>query len=119
VKNPIRRLVGAVVTASFALSTLTWGSMPGCSPAQAQGAHAGHHHETAPVHATDPGKAPASIKCFVHLCCVHLVVAAASIPSLERLSLPEGSARLTVAGSTIPIRPSHTLPFAHAPPAIA
>jgi hypothetical protein len=116
VKHRIRRLVGAVVTASFALSAVTWGSMPGCSPAQAQNAHAGHHHGSAPAHAADPGKVPASVQCFVHLCCLQLVAPAASKAALERLSPPEGLARLTIAGSIVPIRSSHTLPFAHAPP---
>ena len=119
VKNRMRRLIGAVITASFALSAVTWGSMPGCNPGQAPGAHAGHHHGMATGRAADQGKAPASVQCYVHLCCVHLVALATSHTGLDRLSPPEGLAGLTVARSIVPIRSSHALPFAHAPPAIA
>jgi hypothetical protein len=113
VKSGIRRLIGAIVGASFALSAFTWGWMPGCGPAQAMSPHGTHHHSTAPG---QPGKSSANLHCVVHLCCSQLIAPPAGTSAPERLEDPVAASRLSEAGSYLLLRPSHALPFGQAPP---
>lgn len=113
----VRSLLSALVTTCFALSAITWGSMPGCVSAGVP-AHAAHQHQhgTAGDHPAHPGDLPGAIQCFVHLCCIQLATPASAAFALNRISAPEASSGLVAASLFIPIRPSHILPFAHAPP---
>jgi hypothetical protein len=112
-----RSLLAAIVTASFALSAITWGTMPGCVVAtNAQAAHAAHGQGTSHQHAGQPGKLPGTIHCFVHLCCVQLTTPASVTLAAARLSNPDRDARPLPAIVFVLVRPSHTLPFAHGPP---
>jgi hypothetical protein len=115
VSNWFRSLVGAVLTASLVMSAVTWGSMPGCTSAQAPDAPAGHQHGM-PAHPGGPAHQAATVQCFVHLCCLQMVSLPSGTRALERL---DGSGHPSVAApipSFIAIRRSHALPFAHAPP---
>jgi hypothetical protein len=109
---PVRSAIFAFVTACFALSAFMWGSMPGCiNPADAVEAHA-HHHSG------DEGEQPSSTKCVVHLCCVQLASPGSVLVIPDHVSAPESSAGFVAAGGYIPVRPSHILPLAHAPPTV-
>jgi hypothetical protein len=111
-----RRLFGALATACFALSAVTWGTMPGCAAGTA--ASGGHvaHHGAAHEHTGAPGKLPAGVTCVVHLCCIQLITPAAPTLAVARISVPEPASGFTATSLFIPVRPPHALPFAQAPP---
>ena len=114
-KPVLRSIISLVVTASFALSVATLGSMPRCEPSGAgHGSHVGH----ATGHTDLPAKQPGSVQCLVHLCCLQLVTPAGVESGFPRLALPGHAPGFTVAESAVPLRPSHTLPFAQAPPVV-
>jgi hypothetical protein len=114
----LKRLAGstlvALVTLCFAYSAITWGSMPGCVGAS-QLVHDGHGGST---HQHPPGAdhQPASGQCAVHLCCVQLSTPARDLSTQLHVAAAERSAAAVLVSQLIPIRPAHTLPFAHAPP---
>jgi hypothetical protein len=117
-KPLVRSLLSAVVTASFALSAMAYGTMPLCPTqhaGEAETVHAAAHHHPQPTHSHESGKPP-SQGCAVHLCCIHLALQPR--PSLGPVQLSSGSVHsgLAPAGSITPERPAHSLPFAHAPP---
>jgi hypothetical protein len=114
----MRRLLGLVVTASFALSVLTWGSVAGCGPAQLSASQSGHHHAGASSHRSAPAKAPGGAQCLVHLCCVQLASPVGGSAGPEDRLPVDGHTRLTAFASIVPLRSPHALPFAHAPPAL-
>jgi hypothetical protein len=113
----IRSSISAVVTACFALSAITWGTMPGCVVAANQPpSHAAHGHGESHQPPDQPGKLPGAVHCVVHLCCIQLTTPAAANVAPARLSTPDRTAGLLPAVVFVLVRPSHTLPFAHAPP---
>ncbi|HZA97987.1 MAG TPA: hypothetical protein VE399_04365 [Gemmatimonadales bacterium] len=112
----IRSLVTALVAASFALSAASWGSMPGCAtPGHGAEGHADGQHDSH-GHSATLGEVPEAPQCFVHLCCIQLATLSPAAQAAERFAIPDRApgflAKKRVAGD----RPSHTLPFAHAPP---
>jgi hypothetical protein len=117
VKHFMRSFLSLLVTASFAFGTATLGTMSRCDNQLSPAGHITHEHGTAPGHSQSPENGPGAVQCLVHLCCIQLVTPTAAQISPERLSSPEASPGFRVGGSIIPVRPSHTLPFAHAPPA--
>jgi hypothetical protein len=113
----MRPFISAVVAACFALSTITWGTMPGCTtPAPAPSAHSGSGHPASHDHPASAGHAPGTPQCPVHLCCVQLATLSSKAPFSARLSEPAGAAGFLGKTRVVHARPSHTLPFAHAPP---
>jgi hypothetical protein len=117
VKNCLRSLVCATVTLCFALSAFTWGSMPGCAvPASTPAAHTAQGHGTHHDHSGKVGSLPGSDQCTVHLCCLQLTGPTRDASTPVRLSTPEQGSGLVAATFFVPLRPSHSLPFAHAPP---
>jgi hypothetical protein len=114
-KPVLRSIISLVVTASFALSAAAPGAMPRCeTPRPGHGSHAGH----ATGHTDLPAKQPGSVQCLVHLCCLQLVTPAGLESGYARLALPGHAPGFAVAESAVPLRPSHTLPFAQAPPIV-
>jgi hypothetical protein len=116
VKALLRSAISLVATACFALSALTWGRMPGC--ATGAGGPSPHiaYHGASHQHSDPPGKLPAGVNCLVHLCCIQLITPAAPSLTLARVGVPEQAAGLVLTTPFVPVRPSHTLPFAQAPP---
>lgn len=113
----IRPFVSALVAACFALSAITWGTMPGCTaPAPAPSAHSGSGHPASHDHHANPGQVPGTPQCLVHLCCLQLATLSSREPASERLSEPARAAGFLGKARVVHARPSHTLPFAHAPP---
>jgi hypothetical protein len=113
----LRPLLSAVVAGCFALSAITWGTMPGCVVAASPPtAHAAPGHGESHQHPNQPGKLPRSVHCLVHLCCIQLTTPATASITSTRLSPPDRTARLLPAIVFVLVRPSHSLPFAHAPP---
>jgi hypothetical protein len=113
----LRPLFSAVVAGCFALSAITWGTMPGCVvPTDPAAAQAAPGHEKSHQHPAQPGKLPGSVHCIVHLCCVQVTTPPATAVATARLTAPDRSVGLVPAIVFVLVRPSHTLPFAHAPP---
>lgn len=117
VKTKLRSSIALLATACFALSAITWGSMPGCArTADQPGVHGehgtGHSHDKA----SDPAHRPAATQCVVHLCCAQAGTPARDMSSHVRTAVAE----LTVASAPLThfflTRSAHVLPFAHAPP---
>lgn len=112
----LRSLLSGVIAACFALSAITWGTMPGCVVAtKAPAAHAAQEPGTSDQHSKHSGKLPASAACLVHLCCLQLATPGSVAVAPLRVSAPARATGL-VAVTVFFHRPSHTLPFAHAPP---
>lgn len=112
----LRPLVSALVAACFALSTVTWGSMPGCAtPGHAVESHVSGHHDSH-THSGAGGEVPDAPKCFVHLCCIQLATLSPAAEAVERFTTPDRAPGFLAKPRVAQDRPSHTLPFAHAPP---
>lgn len=112
----VRPLVSALVAACFALSTVTWGSMPGCAtPGHAAESHTGAHHDSH-GRSGNPGQVPGEPECFVHLCCIQLATHPEPSQAAERFITPDGASGFLAKKRVAAGRPSHFLPFAHAPP---
>jgi hypothetical protein len=112
----IRPVVSALVAACFALSAVTWGSMPGCTlPAQVTAAPSGPGHESSHNHSS-PGQVPGTPQCLIHLCCIQLATSSPKAKVSERFSEPDRTSGFLAKKRALEARPSHTLPFAHAPP---
>jgi hypothetical protein len=112
----VRSTLSALVTACFALSVVTWGWMPGCVlPAATQAADASHAHEAHGGH-SHSGSSPLSSKCAVHLCCLQLGAPGHSHWTSPRLAAGEQGSGPVAENAFVSLRPSHSLPFAHAPP---
>jgi hypothetical protein len=108
-----RPLLSAVVAGCFALSAITWGTMPGCAfAASPPPAHAAAGHGESHQHPDQPGP----VHCVVHLCCVQVTTPPVAAVATARLTAPDRSVGLLPAIVFVLVRPSHTLPFAHAPP---
>jgi hypothetical protein len=118
----LKRLAGstlvALVTLCFAYSAITWGSMPGCTVSADEAFHHPAHGGSSHQHTTGSDQAPAPVQCFVHLCCVQLTTPTDYIGPVVRVALPKHTAAPVLVTQLIPIRPAHTLPFAHAPPTL-
>jgi len=109
--------LSGLLTACFALSAFTWGSMPGCASAAGLAeAHASQEHHRAHHHQSDQKGQPSSPKCFVHLCCVQLATPTGTAQATAHHTAPERGLGFIAASRIVPVRPSHILPFAHAPP---
>jgi len=113
----LRSLLSAALTACFALSALTWGSMATCAIAGAEhgapGDHASHRHSHG------PHGAPGNQACLVHLCCAHLAVQPSTPSVVGRLAVTSSDPGFTPGPAIGVSRPAHSLPFAHAPPALS
>jgi hypothetical protein len=113
----VRSALSSLIAAAFAFSALTWGWMPGCvlpggkAAAEVPGGHQAHQN-----HSHGDGNLPASGKCAVHLCCIQLAGTSAEVISSARLSAPERDASRVGESKLVLLRPSHSLPFANAPP---
>ncbi len=119
VTSMTRSLVSALVAACFALSAVTWGAMPGCAtPGHAAGSHTAGHHDSQ-GHSGSPGQVPDEPECFVHLCCIHLATHPEPSQSAERFTTPDDASGFLAKQRVAVGRPSHSLPFAHAPPRLA
>jgi hypothetical protein len=110
----VRSAISTLITACFALSVVSWGWMPGCVIQTAT--PAAHAHGSHPDHSHQSGNLPGSNQCTVHLCCLQLGGTAQDSWSSGRLGLAERSAGPVGKNAFIRLRPSHSLPFAHAPP---
>jgi hypothetical protein len=116
VTSVTRSLISAVVAASFALSAATWGSMPGCAtPGHATEGHAAGAHDRQ-SHSRTPGQLPEAPQCFIHLCCIQLATVSPAGQAAERFTIPDRASGFLAKKRVAESRPSHTLPFAHAPP---
>ena len=117
VRSLRRSVLSAVVAACFALSAFSWGSMPGCAaPASTPAAHGGHEHGGQHDHSGRAGTLPGTNQCSVHLCCLQVAGPTPETSARARLSNPARAPGLVAANLFVPLRPSHSLPFAHAPP---
>src|SRR6476469_927866 len=112
----LRSTLSALISAAFALSSLTWGWMPGCVQQPGTSAlHASHEHAAHGTHSHTSSGSPASNQCSVHLCCIQLtgvvgeVAAPAHLTPAHQDSGPAGT-------GFVALRPSHTHPFAQGPP---
>jgi hypothetical protein len=114
----VRSTCSALITACFALSVVTWGWMPGCTFQTPSSAHAIHAHGQQPGH-SHAGGLPGSNGCTVHLCCIQLAGTGADTWGSGRLTLAEKAGGPVAESSFVKLRPSHSLPFAHAPPLTA
>ena len=113
----VRSSLSALVAACFAASSVTWGNLPGCATAaNLPAAHTAAGHGESHQHPDQPGKVPGSVHCVVHLCCIQLITPAAAHIASARLTPPDRTVGLLPAVVFVLVRPSHTLPFAHAPP---
>jgi hypothetical protein len=117
----LKRIAGSslagLVTMCFAYSAITWGSMPGCATSASHSVHApAHESGSSHQHASGTDHQPAQAQCLVHLCCVQLTTPADHVSAPVRIALPGRAAALLLVSQLIPVRPAHTLPFAHAPP---
>jgi hypothetical protein len=117
VKQFLRSFLALLVTASFALGAATLGAVSRCDNQPSSAGHIQHEHGAAPGHSQSPEKGLGTIQCLVHLCCIQLVTPTAAQISPDRLSSPAASPGFRVVNSIVPVRPSHSLPLAHAPPA--
>jgi hypothetical protein len=117
----VRSTLSVLVTTCFALSAITWGSMPGCMSTESgvPAAHVAHGQGASHHHAKTPGNLPGAIHCFVHLCCIQLTAPATATIGPAGLASSDRSLGPISAVAFVLVRPSHTLPFAHAPPSIA
>ena len=114
----VRSLLSAVLTASFALSVMAWGTMPEC-PARAPGgaAHGSDPHHASPLHPDGHhGRAPANQACVVHLCCAHVVPQPRATLGRGRLSATQRDLGFAPRPALVTPRPAYSLPFAQAPP---
>jgi hypothetical protein len=119
-KVVLRSLISAVVAGSFAFSTLTLGSMPACiSSGQTASGHHTTAHGNSHTHAGVPSdQASGTSQCVVHLCCIQLAPLGPETGVAERFSAPDQSRGFLAKSRVVEARPSHTLPYSHAPPAI-
>jgi hypothetical protein len=115
----LRPLISALVAACFALSAVTWGTMPGCStPGHGAESHISKHHDSHGQTGT-PRQVPDAPQCFVHLCCVQLAPLTPPGQVAERFTIPDRAPGFLAKKRVAEDRPSHTLPYAQAPPRLA
>jgi hypothetical protein len=116
----LRSLISAVLAGAFGLSTLTLGSMPACAGSgQVSSVHDTTAHGGMHSHAGIPAEQASSTnQCVVHLCCIQLATLSSSTGAAERLSQPDQSPGFPAKSRVVETRPSHILPYSHAPPAI-
>lgn len=113
----LRSLLSTAVAGCFALSAITWGSMPGCVvTANPPTTHAAPGQEKSHQHSDQPGKLPGSVHCVVHLCCVQLTTPAVAKVAPAGVAIADQAAGFLPAIVFVLVRPSHSLPFAHGPP---
>lgn len=103
----VRSLLSAVVATCFALSALSMGRPLECASHSAAGGH-----ERPPSH----GHAPSPPGCAVHLCCAHLAPGESATLAVMRVVDGPGASGLVPVAAIRVARPSHSLPFALAPP---
>jgi hypothetical protein len=108
--------LAGLITLCFAYSAITWGSMPGCAGSASQSVHEPHGGGTSHQHAPSSDPQPGTDQCFVHLCCVQLASPAGDLSTQVQVVGAERSTAPVLVSQLIPVRPAHTLPFAHAPP---
>ena len=118
----VRSLLSAALTACFALSVVTWGSMATCASWKGMAAGAGHGaHRDQASHRHSHGQhgAPGDRTCLVHLCCAHLALQPSAPSIAGRLAVTSSDPGFTPRPAIGVSRPEHSLPFAHAPPALS
>jgi hypothetical protein len=108
--------LAALVTLCFAYSAITWGSMSACAGQASQSVHDSHGGGTSHQHTSGSDHGPAAAKCFVHLCCVQLATPAGDFSTQVRTAGPDRASAPQLVSQLVPVRPAHSLPFAHAPP---
>jgi hypothetical protein len=111
----LRSLISVVLAGSFALSAFGGGAMPGCAvPEQTPGVHSAAGHQGSHEHSS-PGRTLVPQQCLVHLCCMQVTTVSPVATISLRLSEPARASGFLAKGRVVDA-PSHTLPFAHAPP---
>lgn len=103
----VRSLLSAVVATCFALSATSMGRPLEC---------AGHPAASGHERPQDHDHTPAPRGCAVHLCCAHLAPEAPRTVAGVRVVEGPGAPGFVPAAAVLAPRPSHSLPFAHAPP---
>jgi hypothetical protein len=116
VRERARKLTCAWITACFAYAAITWGSMPGCTSPASQSDHHSSHQSASHHHTSRSDQGPAPVQCFIHLCCVQLATPAGTLATSVKIALPDRADQALLHSQLVPIRPAHSLPFAHAPP---
>lgn len=119
-KAVLRSLMSAVLAGSFALSALTLGSMAGCaSSGETSSSHGPATHHGTHSHAGVPsGQDTGTTRCVIHLCCLQLAPISSYAGAADRCSEPVRSPGFAAKSRVIEARPSHTLPYSHAPPPV-
>lgn len=118
----VRSLLSGIFTACFTLSVLTWGSMATCAVAGLEGTAAGAEHAVhgSPAshgHSHGQHQTPGHRTCVVHLCCAHLALQPSAPAVAGRIAVTSADPGFIAAAAVRAVRPPHSLPFAHAPPA--
>jgi len=117
----LRSLLSAVLAVCFAQSAIAWGRMPECAGqggSAPSARHASGHGDDAShgPYKEHHGRTPANQTCAVHLCCAHLAPRTPVALGAARLNDARANAGFAAVSANVVLRPSHALPFAHAPP---